>query len=64
MNIMELSDFIEQLKDFAKEHGAEIKTDKNGVALWPTYDNQTGGIGEWFCLYIKPVKTQEDSECR
>ena len=60
MNIMELSKFTEELKDFAKQHGAEIKSDRDGVSLWPTYDAQTGGIGEWFCLYIKANnKTQE-----
>ncbi len=59
MNMLELSIFIEKLKNFAKQNGAEIKSDKDGVALWPTYDRKTGGLGEWFCLYIKASKTQE-----
>ena len=56
-----LSEFIVELQDFAKQRGVEIKTTKEGVALWPTYDKETGGLGRWFCLY---VTTQETQQCK
>lgn len=57
-SLLDVSDFTEELIAFAKERGFTIKTDKDGVALWPTYDNQTGGLGRWIALYITP---SEDS---
>lgn len=53
-----LSEFIVELQDFAKQRGVEIKTTKEGVALWPTYDKETGGLGRWFCLYVTTQETQ------
>ncbi len=53
-----LSEFIVELQDFAKQRGVEIKTTKEGVTLWPTYDKETGGLGRWFCLYVTTQETQ------
>jgi hypothetical protein len=62
-NIHDLSSFIIRLKCFCEENGFELKSDKDGVCLWPTYDKYTGGIGQWFSLFIK-ARTQEKTQCQ
>ena len=59
-NIMDISDFIAEITELAKQRGFEIKQDRGGVTLWPTYDAKTGGLGEWFCMYIRAVKESKN----
>jgi hypothetical protein len=59
VNFQDVHTFIIKVKDLAKENGIEVKSDsKDGVCLWPTYDKETGGLGNWFCLYFKTQEKQ------
>jgi hypothetical protein len=52
-SIQRLSDFMLAVEKIGKDFGVEVKRDRDGVVFWPTYDSVTGGLGEWFALYVK-----------
>jgi hypothetical protein len=54
-NFYVFTEFILDLEKFCENRGFSLKTDPDGVFLFPTYRSD-GGLGEWFALYIKQNK--------
>lgn len=52
-NLDKMMLFIADMKAEARARGLEISESDEGASLWPTYDRVTGGLGNWFTLFIR-----------